>query len=207
MAWPDFTDLQTRVRDLLNESTAGFYTDDQIKRWVNDGERDVAMKGLCIESINALTTTAHTRLVSTNYNKVLYVEYNDIGLVKINPTMVGHLDVSGVTPQFWFPWGKSIGIEPIPGAAYSLNVYASILPSEELVDATDEPQIPRSFIPLVVRFAFYRALMKAGLFAKSANIYSAYIYGLQEARDNIVQKWKNTMADTRVPEKTVVSEV
>lgn len=205
MSWPDFTDLQTRVRDLLNESSAGFYTDDQIKRWLNDGERDVAIKGLCIESVNSLTTAASTRTVATPYNKVLYVEYatTNVGLVKINQTMLGRLDVSGIVPQFWFPWGKYIGIEPIPTAAYSLNVYASMLPSIEMSDTTDEPQIPKSFMPLIVRYAFYRGLLKAGLFSKSAQVYSAYIYGLQEARDNIMRKWRNLIADTKVPEVTV----
>lgn len=203
MAWPDLTDLQTRVRDLLNETTAGFYTDAQIKRWLNDGERDVAIKGLCIESINAKTTVANTRTVATPYNKVLYVEYNSVGLVKINQTMLGRLDVNGIVPQYWFPWGKYIGIEPIPTAAYSLNVYASTLPTIEMSDTTDEPQVPKAFIPLIVNFAFYRGLLKMGMFAKSAQAYSAYINGLQEARSNVVRKWKNTLADTKVPDKTV----
>jgi len=208
MAWPDFSDMRTRVRDLLRESTAEFYTDAEINRWLNDGERDVAIKGLCIQSINTKATVANTRTVSTPYNKVLYVEYvpgsgTPIGLIKISPLHLGHVATNAITPQYWFPWGKKIGIEPMPTAAYNLNVYASTLPTIEMSDDTDEPQILKGFIPLIVRFALYRALLKAGLFRKSAQAYSHYMGELQIARTNIVQQYRDRLEDTKVPDKTI----
>ena len=208
MAWPDFTDQQTRVRDLLNESSAGYYTDAEIKRWLNDGERDVAIKGLCIESINSKSTVANTRTIATPYNKVLYIEYipgsgTPIGLIKISPIHVGHVAVNGITPQYWFTWGKKIGIEPIPTAVYTLNVYASILPTIEMSDTTDEPQIPTAFQLLPVRFAFIRGLLKSGKFQKAAQIYQSYISELQAGRDSIIGKYKDRINDTKVPDVTV----
>jgi len=211
MAWPDLSDMRTRVRDLVKESTAGFYTDAEINRWSNDGERDVAIKSLCIQSINVKATVANTRTISTPYNKVLYVEYvpgsgTPIGLIKISPLHLGHVPKTSITPQYWFPWGKKIGIEPMPTAAYNLNVYASTLPTIEMSEDTDEPQIPKALMPLIVRFAFYRALLKAGLFKKSASVYSDYITGVQIARNNIVRQYRDRFEDTMVPNRTITEK-
>ena len=41
MAWPSIADIRTRVRDALNESTAAFYTDAMLDRWINDAQRDI----------------------------------------------------------------------------------------------------------------------------------------------------------------------
>jgi hypothetical protein len=207
MAWPDFSDMRSRVRDLLRESSAGFYTDAEINRWLNDGERDVAIKGLCIETINSAATVSGSRTVAKPYNKCLYVEYipgsgAPRGLVKITPLHLGHVQNNGITPQYWFPWGRSIGIEPKPTAAYNLNIYASILPSIEMTDDTDEPQVPRAFIPLIVRYAFCRGLLKSFLFTKGAHVYADYITQLQIARDSVIRKYRNEVVETVVPDTT-----
>lgn len=206
MAWPDFSDIQTRVRDLLNESTAGMFTDAAIKRWINDGERDIAIKALCLESIYSKTTTASTRTVATPYNKVMHVEYvpgsgNPVGLVKITPLHVGNVPVDGSTPQYWFPWGKTIGIEPLSASTYTLNVYASILPTIEMSDNTDEPQIPKAFHEDIVTYAVYRGLIRKWMFRASAGEYVKYISSIQAKRDLIIERYKTYHLETRMPDR------
>ena len=56
--------MRLRVRDLLNESTADFWTDAMLNRMLNDGERDVAIKGLCLTHIDSISTTSSTRTVA-----------------------------------------------------------------------------------------------------------------------------------------------
>ena len=63
MGWPDLSDTQTAVRDVLGEVTALRWTDAEIKRFINDAERDIAIKSGCYEATVAITTTASSRVV------------------------------------------------------------------------------------------------------------------------------------------------
>lgn len=204
MAYPDLSDLILRVRDRLNEDTASFYSDAQIKRWLNSGENDVATKSLCYESIQSKSTTSGTRTVAVTAIKVHHVEYiptgTNLGLVKINPLQLGHLPTDGATPQYWFQWGQVIGIEPKPAAIYSLNLYTSIFPTVALSNNTDEPAIPTEFIPLTVDFAVTCGLLRDNLYSKAAAIYIPYIQELKEIRDKILTRYSNIRSDIKLPD-------
>jgi len=208
MAFPDFSDLLSRVRDLLGESSAGFYTDAEIKRWLNDGETDVAIKSLCIESVESKTATINARTVATDYVKVHAVEYvpasgDPRGLIKITPLHVGHYFDSGTEPQAWFPWGQTVGIEPIPIAEYPLNVYCSSIPSARMSNDTDEPKVPLAFVPFIVQFAYIRGLYKDRLFGVAAAEYKSYIANLQVMRDSIIKKYAELYESALTPVKVV----
>lgn len=209
MAWPDLSDLRTRVRDMVNESTPVFFTDAFLNRVINDGERDVAIKGLCLEDIQSKTTIASTRTITVSCIKTLAVEYvpvsgTPVGLTKISPLMLGHMEVSGAAPQHWFKWGNRIGINPKPGATtYNLNVYTAILPGYEMSEDTDEPQVQREFIQLIVDYARYRCLMREKLWTQAAQIYSPYIEKLQTIRQSMIDKYKDRYTDLTIPDAVV----
>jgi hypothetical protein len=78
-------ELTTAVRDILDESTASMYTDNNIKNWINAGERDIAVKTASIESVLPLQTTASSRLVSYTGNVVLAVELNTTSVREFLP--------------------------------------------------------------------------------------------------------------------------
>ena len=208
MAYPDRSDILSRVRDLLDESSAGFFTDAQIVRWINDGERDVAIKGLCIESIKSVATVANTRTVAAPYNKVMAVECVPSSgdprfLAKVTPRHFGHGFDSGTEPQAWSQWGNEICIEPIPTAAYNLNIYASILPTCEMSESTDEPQVPAAFVPLIAQYAFIRGLYKDRLYGVASGEYKSYITSLQVVRDIIIEKYAEMLDSERFPDSVV----
>lgn len=214
MAFPDLSDLRLRARDLLNESTAGFFTAAILNRWANDGEKDIAIKGLCLEDIIAKSNIAAVRMLdlgSDNIIKVLGVEYviagsDNLGLLKITPLQLGRIDLDGATPQYWFPWGHKIGIEPKPGVAtYDLVVYAAIVPSDDMSADGDEPEIAKQFHELIVDFMHYRGLLREGLFSKAAVVYARYIIALQRIRNDTIEKYANTRLDTKIPDRLVVA--
>jgi hypothetical protein len=203
VAYPDLADLRYRVRDLLNESGTSFITDAMLNRWLNDGERDVAIKSLCYEREYAITTTANTRSVSVTCVKTLGVEYipstgSRVGLGKITPRMVGHLELTGTTPQYWFPWGDKICIEPIPQTTYNL-AYVAILPTAEMSADTDEPEIPESFIPWIIQYAYIRGLIRDKKYATAAKAYKRYMEEMQYARNNIIKKYADVRHDFEIP--------
>lgn len=137
--WPnlDASDLETRVRTYLNEATADFYAQAEIWRWLSIGAKDIAQKTLCIRRVLDAVTTASTRNVTVNAYKVLHVEYIPSSgrsrmLTKIDPLRVGNYPnvTPGTegTPLYWYEFGGSIGIDPIPAAGYNLRLYVADLP-------------------------------------------------------------------------------
>lgn len=121
------SDLETRVRTYLNEASASFYTQAEIWRWLDIAGKDISQNAQCIRRIlTAATGGANVRNVATNSYKPKYVEY--IGtrtsfLPKIDPLKIGHYPLKGTAPQFWYPSGTYVGIEPLPDAIYNLRLY------------------------------------------------------------------------------------
>ena len=211
MAYPDLSDLQSRVRDRLNEATASFFSTTQITAWINDGENDIALKGLCLESIQSKSTTSTVRTVAVTCIKVHHVEYiptgTNVGLIKINPLQIGRaIDDTVTTPQCWFQWGQAIGIDPVPDDTYALKIYTSIHSITGLSEATDEPAIPPEFIPLIIDFAVYRGLLRDNQYAKAAEIYVPYINKLKQVRNRVLERYSNIRKDMSIP-NTIVYKV
>jgi len=189
MAWPALSDLRGRLRSILNESTAAFWTDAELNRYINDGERDVAAKSECIQSVSALSTalyaTMYRQVLFSGY-KVLFVENTSatipVGLQKITPKQMGRKSYTSGAPQYWFPWGQYIIIDPLPTASYNLNVYTANYPTYEMSADTDTPQIPSECIECIFPYAAYRALWKSKKWGQSALYYSEYIAMVQQKK-------------------------
>jgi hypothetical protein len=208
MAFPDFSDLLARTRTVLNETTAAFWTDAELKRWLNEGERDIAAKAECIENVDTgVVIPTTTRVVPFSGYKVKYVEHvptagAPIGLQKINMKQLGKLPFNGVIPQYWFQWGSTVGnciiIDPYPATATgTLNIYVADYPVNEMYDDTDEPQVPYEFHELIVDYAVYMALWKAKKWGQSAQVYQRYISILNGLRTKYVEHevdYKETIA-------------
>lgn len=204
MSFPTFADLKTQIRSLLNESTAAFWTDAELNRLINDAERDIAAKALCIENIDTAATVASTRLVPFSGHKVLRVEYTDVvSLVRILPKALGRLPSNGATPQYWFQWGYQIVIDPMPATAYNLNLYIADYPTYEMSETTDEPQIPRRFHENIIMFVLCRALMKDRKFTTAGNLYKTYISELSIARQQVIERYTDGYNAVKIPDRIV----
>jgi len=194
--------LRTRVRDLLNESTATFFSDAEINRWLNDGERDIAIKSLCLEQIDQLSTTGSTRTVSYSAYKVKHLEYvptsgTPKGLVKIKPAHMGRLSGDNV-PFYWFESKNNVAIEPVPDGTYTLNAYVGDYPGSEMSLGPDIPEIPPDFRPLIVLYAFMRGLEKEVKVMQANQINGMYLSELSHgSRDKIIIR-PGSREDTRI---------
>lgn len=185
MAYPDFSDLKTRVLTITNEaSTSSVLTSVVLGRFINDAERDIAAKTGCLEHIDSLTTTASTRYVQFSGFKVKNVEYipdtgTRVGLPKITLKHFGRLPLSGITPQYWTQWGGLILIEPIPASIYTLYATISDYPLTEMSSDTDEPSIPSIYHEDIVWYAVARCYMRKGRREQGAYAYNRYIESIQ----------------------------
>jgi hypothetical protein len=205
MSYPDLSDLRYRVRNQLSEASSVNMPDAMINRWINDGEFDVSVKSLGYEREHSLITTASVRYVQATFVKVLGVEYipstgGRRGLGKINPRMVGHLTLTGTTPQFWFPWGDRVCIEPIPQEAYNLLAYVSIVPTQLMSADTDEPEVPEFLIPWIIEYATIHGLLRNKKYASVSLRYGVYAQNIAMIRNTILAKYADTRPDFEIPD-------
>ena len=165
--------LRIEVRALLKEATASFWTNAQIDSYINDAISDISVKSGCYRSTVSVNTTTLTRLVLFTGYKCVAVEYNKVSLIKIYPLQAGHVKLNGVAPQYWFEFGSSIGIEPIPPGAYALTLYTLLAPAT-LVNEADVPDIPYTFCHLIIPYATSLALQEDAKYGAAKLIMDVY---------------------------------
>jgi hypothetical protein len=142
--WPnlDASDLETRVRTYLDEVSADFYSQAEIWRWLSIAVKDIAQNTLCVRRALDAVTTAATRTVSFIGYKCFHVEYipssgRPTMLTKISPLQTGHFPLNnGIVPQYWYEFGNTIGIDPLPTTAYNLRLYIADIPKMLIATCT-----------------------------------------------------------------------
>lgn len=184
---------RTRVRDLLNETTADFWTNADLNQAINDAYKDISQIAKAIQSIDAATTTTSTRTVAFSGYGVENVLYKpssgtQVSLIQIDALRDGNYPVNGAVPQFWWEGLDVIGIEPLPDATYNLDFYIADYPTEMTVDA-EVPIIPPAFRPLLVPYACYKAYMKEFNYGPALMFKTLYmnelVYQMQDILFNV----------------------
>jgi hypothetical protein len=206
MAYPDLSDLRTRVLTITNEdSTSAIFTSAVLNRFLNDAERDIAAKTGCLEHIDTLVTTVSLRTVRFSGFKVKNLEYIPVtgtrtGLPKITLKHFGRLPLTGATPQYWTQWGGLILIEPIPESAYTLYATISDYPLTEMSSDTDEPSIPAVYHEDMIWYAVSRCYMRKGRREQGAFAYNRYIESIQIKKFTRTYTKQDSRILTSIPE-------
>lgn len=167
------TDLVTRTRDLLDESSAREWTDAQIKRWIMDGARDVARRTECLQE--RFTTPAAAGIQeyllpedAVRVHRVEYVMTGDGNTYVLEYRDWHNMDevwwlaqtTTQSTPYLWTMWGfppqLKLVLYPTPAVAGTLKVFYYRLPMDLLDDGTMdnfEVELPEGWHDLCVEWA------------------------------------------------------
>lgn len=184
------------LRTILDEVTASYFTDAQLKLYINHAQRDIAALSGCIRHIDTATVTNTTRTVAFSGYKCAAVEYaptsgNAYYLRKILPKQVNHVKLDGAEPQYWYEFGSNIGIEPLPAATYTnaLKLYIEDFPTAEMSVDTEIPQIPPAFQPLIIYKALQQAFIQDNKLDVAKMVYTIYrnelAYLMQDQLQNV----------------------
>lgn len=173
--------LLTSIRDRLNEETARQWTDVQIRKWINEGVKDIARRTetlLARQDVAAVAGTQEYAFTDTAILRIHRVEYNRTGETHkyaLEYRDFGAMDavwgasqaISQGTPQFFTTWGYPPSLKlivyPTPAAAGNLKVFYYKLPTDLATDGTaagSNVDVPEGWTDLVVDYAEYHALRK-----------------------------------------------
>ena len=196
-------DLRTRTRDILNESTAAFFTDAELDRLLSDAALDISGITHCVEALGTITLSNgdNDYAIASDAIVVLHVQdqATGVGLRKVTPSMAGHSSsaTSGDTGLGWYEFARTLYIEPIPDAtAQGKQVeyfYARI--------TQDVTVLPEYCQLLAVWYAVSMGKMKDRLYQEAAFFNSLYVNGLAFRRADTYAREPHTRQDLEMADE------
>ncbi len=157
MALYDLADITTRIRDLLNEASAIFWSDATIYECVNEAQRYLALNHGAQQSIESLTTTSGDRTVPITGFFVAHVELSDpsgapVPLSRSTKAQYGRRVLNGQQPQYYYQEGSNIIIDPEPNDTFALTAY-TLIPPTDMTGTSSTPSIASVFVPAMILLA------------------------------------------------------
>lgn len=170
----------TAIRDRLGEPTAGQWSDAQLRRWINEGARDMARRTRQLEDTTTISTVAGTgeyTLPATVLEvRGAYYAPGDGRQVPLiarawegmNNVWGQYRDQEGGDPAMFTTWGFApalkVRLYPVPGtSSKTVTLYIARLPVDLTTDGTDTNDavdFPDAWIDGLYDFATYQALFK-----------------------------------------------
>ncbi len=175
-------ELVTEVRDRLDEATATFWSDVQLRKWINEACRDVSRRTETLLSTDDVTVTAGTQQYSgpADTVRVSRAEWRPTDQVTIYP--LEYKDYNGMDAIWWtsqavssgypsfftmwgFPPSLTLVLYPVPSTGGVCRLFYYRLAAELSTDGTQGSvpvEVLAGWEDLIVDYAEFIALRKDG---------------------------------------------
>lgn len=177
------TTATTKVRELINESSADFWSDTEIQGWIQDGTLDLSSKLLTYEA-SFTDTLANGTYILTEFDgdldpddlvRIKFMYYDDetdqYPMQRIKPNQAWeNLQVQSGRPRYFFESLDAVWIFPIPGAEAATNYIKGIANWK----TNDITKIRDTHQPLVFLYAAAFAKMKERQWGQANNFLEMY---------------------------------
>lgn len=173
-------ELITNVRERLDEATETHWTDTEIRRWINEGAKDLTRRTESLQDTSDIPAVVGTQqyALPTDVIRLYRVEYSATGEELIytleyrdfndaDAVWWTHQATSQSTPFLFTMWGfppsLNMVVYPKPSAAGSFKVFYYRLPVVLALDGADDAltvEVPQGWEDTIVDYAEYVALRK-----------------------------------------------
>lgn len=172
----------TMARERLDETTARYWTDAELRRWINEAARDIARRTETIQDRDTVSVLAGTQeyTLADDILRVHRVEFVGTGDTAVHP--MEYMDFNNMdqlwvtrkaqdrgTPRVFSLYGfvpnLKIILYPISDRSGTLTVYSFRLPAELATDgsaASSTVEIPEGWEDLVIEYVLYQGQLKDG---------------------------------------------
>jgi len=202
------TDVLSRVRDQLAETTAAYWTNAELYRYMTDGEREVNNMFEC-----NVSTTAHTSTTGTSgYTNpddclVIYrLTYDGVPLKKLdrNKRGVDALDMPGYggtgesgNPTHYYELNGTVQLWPNPDASATVG-FQFLKDTSALVSGSTAFEVPANHHTPLQDYVLYRAYLKDQDQGKSEWYKREFLQGLADSqRREYQKKWAGGFPQVR----------
>ena len=207
MAISQYNAIQS-IRARLDEPNSRYWSDDDLRRWINEIAKDMARRTECLRGTYSQAVTVGTSsytpafTATTNVYRVHRVEYLPSGNSQIYPLEyrdpnaadeiwgLSQAITEGI-PVIWTSWGAppnlTIQIFPSPSIAGTLKLWYYRLPTELAVtnqsDAADNVDIVDGWEDVLVDGVEYKAMRRDSnpLWTEAKQEYEQHLQAMMEA--------------------------
>jgi hypothetical protein len=162
-------DVYIAVKRVFGDESGVQLTNDDIVRWVNEAQVDIAKQNQILPETATLSVTAGTATYSLS---AVTPKIDSIASISLDGRRVGNIPISQAeesisladpegleigAPQFWYEWGGQITFWPKPGKNYTMNVRYTAQPTDVTTTSTDVLSIPDEAFTDAVNYVLMKA--------------------------------------------------
>lgn len=160
------TEIVEYARQQYNAVGDTFFSDAELYRHIFQAQMELAMKAGCIKSVYTTTTVASTQEYSRPTNAIVIkrITYNGVKLAPITMreddaiTFSNQTTTASGTPAYYFEWGSSIFLRPVPDGAQTLKMWTIDKP--QTVTATSTLDVPDRYHYAIADYLTWRIALK-----------------------------------------------
>jgi hypothetical protein len=230
-----YTLLETRTdaREILNETTASFFTDAELNIFAGDALVDISVRTQCNQDWRTDITTASRTVPEASSGlllletgdfllmedgsyiseeshpilKMSYLTYGLNGLRRMVEKQMGHIGKASsyptIVPTRWWERSTAVGIEPMPTTAYTIQLYVATIPDQWTSDSS-VAILPLPFQHLILPYVLIRAYLKDSQHFKAGRLYDLYIKDIKQLTEQYTQEVVESRESYKTPDLVVV---
>jgi hypothetical protein len=205
-------DAITRVRYVLNEATAAFWTDAQITAWIQEGTEIVASKTLMAEDDQVIDPLVENQLSYTSSDEswigdmiepyaAIYDDGSNSykGLVKVHPRQLGNVATfTQGPPKYYALHNRQLFVWPLTTAAIAAAGNIRVLFAKETDDITE---LTDEFQHMSVQYAIARAKQKDQKFAEANSLFQQFYNDVNFERADKHVRETDSIESFRIPRR------
>lgn len=160
------SEINEYARQQYNAVGDTFYTDAELYRHIFAAELELAMKAGCIKNVYTTSTVVSTQEYSRPSGAIIIkrISYEGTKLAPISMreddaiTLMNQATTQTGTPQFYYEWGASFFLRPVPDAVGTLKIYSVDKPQP--VTATSVLDVPDRYHDKIADYLLERMARK-----------------------------------------------
>ena len=162
-------DVYAQVKRAFGDESGVQLTNDDIARWINEAQTDIATQNQVLQATATMPTVANQATYSL---AAVTPTIDSIASILLNGRRVGNIPISQAeesisladpegleigAPQFWYEWAGQITFWPTPGQAYTMLLRYTAEPTIVTTTTTDLLSVPDECFSDVCNYVLMRA--------------------------------------------------
>jgi hypothetical protein len=162
-------DVYNQVKRVFGDESGVQLTNDDIARWINEAQADIATQNQVLQATATMNTVANQATYSL---AAVSPKIDSIASILLNGRRIGNIPISQAeesisladpegleigAPQFWYEWAGQITFWPVPGQVYSMLIRYTAEPTDVTTTTTDLLSVPDECFSDVCNYVLMRA--------------------------------------------------
>lgn len=162
-------DVYNQVKRVFGDESGVQLTNDDIVRWINEAQVDVAKQNQVMQTTATLPVTGGTATYSLTS---ITPRIDTLASLLLDGRRVGNIPISQAeesisladpegtetgAPQFWYAWGGDVTFWPVPNKNYTMTIRYNAQPTDITTTAGDVLSLPDECFTDICNYVLMRA--------------------------------------------------